>query len=226
MAAGECSQIAYLKQRSERTKFENRPPNTQPRNLPCVCNDFAAQGDFTLELLRRISERTLFRQRRCLLGLRVQDIARVGLPRSTSRGTEPRSLHRWSFSASFTASAEWTAADCLSRQTLRRSSRVTSRNLGDPVNNRPIYAASRINQLRKSSSAASQSSVFPPFANTVVVDVLLLLRFSRERASAPPTSHEPCKRVSAFCVARMIGRGEHILYPSKRSREMIGLWRP
>src|SRR5205814_1859039 len=30
------------------------------------------------------------------------------------------------------------AADCLSRQRLRRSSSLTSRNLGEPVNNRPI----------------------------------------------------------------------------------------
>jgi hypothetical protein len=30
------------------------------------------------------------------------------------------------------------AADCLSRQRLRRSSRLTSRNLGEPINNRPF----------------------------------------------------------------------------------------
>ena len=58
------------------------------------------------------------------------------------------------------------AADCQSRQRLRRSSSLTSRNLGKPVNSRPFYAAPRINQLRKSSSAASQSPVSLPFANT------------------------------------------------------------
>ena len=48
------------------------------------------------------------------------------------------------------------AADCLSRQRMCRSSRLTSRNLGEPVNNRPFTPLTRINQLRKSSSAASQ----------------------------------------------------------------------
>src|SRR5258708_5254740 len=42
------------------------------------------------------------------------------------------------------------------RQRLRRSTRLIPRNLGEPLNNRVIYAASRISQLRKSSSAASQ----------------------------------------------------------------------
>jgi hypothetical protein len=46
----------------------------------------------------------------------------------------------------------------LSRQRLRRSSRLTSRNLGEPINNRPFYAASWINQLRKSSRRTCGSS--------------------------------------------------------------------
>ena len=69
------------------------------------------------------------------------------------------------------------AADCLSRQRLRRSSRLTSRNLGEPVNNRPftlllgstscgnrpVRRANPINNLRvhRSSELKRATSSFP-----------------------------------------------------------------
>ena len=52
-----------------------------------------------------------------------------------AHGTADRAPHCRGHAAGGWASA---AADCLSRQRLRRSSRLTSRNLGEPVNNRPF----------------------------------------------------------------------------------------
>ena len=55
------------------------------------------------------------------------------------------------------------AADCLSRQRLRRSSRLTSRNLGEPVDNRPFTLRLGSTRVENRSRRRSGETIFIAF---------------------------------------------------------------
>jgi hypothetical protein len=64
------------------------------------------------------------------------------------------------------------ATDCLSRQSLRRSSRLTSRNLGEPVNNRPFTLL--LGSTSCENRPARRASFVKPIKSATYADELVL----------------------------------------------------